>query len=326
MPDLKSGDTEPSEMVSFDDQLISDSQLAMIFAVCHPANSGESQIALALQILCGFSVEEIANAFLSKRDTIKKRLQRARNNLRNTDFQIKTLSTTEIQSRQGTVLKTLYLLFNEGYYSTSGNKFIRKELCSEAIRLMLVLTENPLTNSAQTNALMALMCFQSSRIEARTDENGEVILFDEQDKNLWDMSLIERGIYYLVNATNGKETSKYHLEAGIAYWHTTQHGDKWGNILRLYNQLLLMEYSPITALNRTFAFSKVYGHQMAIAEAEKLGIRESSQYYELLGYLYAQSDKIKAIQYYEAAIKHTKSNTKKATLKREIERLQKIIW
>lgn len=129
---LKPGDTEQSEMVLFSNQLISDSQLAMIFAVCHPANSAESQIALALQILCGFSVEEIANAFLSKRETIKKRLQRARNNLRNTDFQIKTLSKAEIQSRQETVLKTLYLLFNEGYYSTSGNilsvkSFVQKQ-------------------------------------------------------------------------------------------------------------------------------------------------------------------------------------------------------
>lgn len=193
------------------------------------------------------------------------------------------------------------------------------------MRLILVLTENPLTNSAQANALLALMCFQSSRIEARTNEKGEVILFDEQDKNLWDTSLIERGNYYLVNATNGKETSKYHLEAGIAYWHTTQHGDKWENILRLYNQLILIEYSPITALNRTFSFSKVYGYQKAIAEAQKLDLRESSHYFELLGYLYTQSNKSKAIQYYEEAIKHTKSKTEKATLKREVRRLRKAI-
>lgn len=317
---LKSGDTEPGEMVSFSDQLISDSQLAMIFAVCHSTNSGESQIALALQILCGFSVEEIANAFLSKRETIKKRLQRARSNLRNINFQIKTLSKAEIQSRQETVLKTLYLLFNEGYYSTSSNQFIRKEFCSEAMRLNLVLTENSLTNTAEANALMALMCFQSSRIEARTNEHGEVILFDKQDKSLWDKSLIARGNYYLVNATNGKETSKYHLEAGIAYWHTTQHSDKWENILRLYNQLILIEYSPITALNRAFAFSKVYGHKKAIVEAEKLDLIESSQYFVLLGYLYAQSNKLKAIQYYEEAIKLTKSRTEKASLKREIKK------
>src|SRR5690606_31052706 len=153
--------------------------------------------------------------------------------------------------RLDTVLKTLYLLFNEGYFSKINNQLIRKELCSEAARLTLVLTENPLTNTPQTNALLALMCFQSSRLEARTDDQGEAILFEKQDKNLWDASLIQRGNYYLVNATNGNETSKYHLEAGIAYWHTASADEnKWKHILQLYNQLILIEYSPITALNR----------------------------------------------------------------------------
>lgn len=325
IPKLKSDDTELSEIVSYNDQLISDSQLAMMFAVCHPANSGESQIAIALQILCGFSVEEIANAFLCRRETIKKRLQRARSSLRNADFKIKALSKTEIQTRQQTVLKTLYLLYNEGYFSTSSNQFIRKELCSEAMRLNLILIENPLTNTPEANALMALMCFQSSRIDARTDENGEVILFEEQDRNLWDTALIERGNYYLINATNGKETSKYHLEAGIAYFHTTQHSDKWKNILQMYNQLILIEYSPITSLNRAFAYSKVYGQQKAIAEVEKLNLIESCQYYELLGYLYAQSNKPKAIQYYDKAIELTNSMAEKANLKSEIKRLRKAL-
>lgn len=307
--------------IEFSNQFISDSQLAMIFAVCNPANNSENQIALALQILCGFSVEEIANAFLSKRETIKKRLQRARNNLRNTDFQIKSLTKAEIQSRQGTVLKTLYLLFNEGYFSKSSNQFIRKELCSEAMRLNLLLTENSLTNTAEANALLALMCFQSSRIEARTNENGEVILFDEQDKNLWDTSLIERGNYYLVNATNGKETSKYHLEAAIAYWHTTKKNDKWKNILKLYNQLVLIEYSPITSLNRVFAMAKVYGNAKAIAEVEKLKPMDVSYYHSLLGYLYEKIEVEKSISHYKLAISLGHSESEKLSLKNKIEQL-----
>src|SRR5690606_29943110 len=123
----------------------------------------------------------------------------------NDNFQIKKLSTEEIKSRLGTVLKTLYLLFSEGYFSKSNDKQIRIELCSEATRLTLLLTENPLTNQPQTNALLALMCFQSSRLEARTNNKGEAVLFDEQDKDLWDKSLIEKGNYYLVNACNGNE-------------------------------------------------------------------------------------------------------------------------
>lgn len=320
--DLKSSRLKQENDFEFSEQIISDSQLAMIFAVCNPINNSESQVALALQILCGFSVEEIANAFITKTETIKKRLLRARNNLRNNNFEIKALTELEIKARQKTVLQTLYLLFNEGYFSKSNNQFIRKELCSEAIRLNLILTENPLTNTPQANALLALMCFQSSRIEARTNEKGEAVLFDVQDKNIWDKSLIEKGNYFLVNATNRNEISKYHLEAGIAYWHTTDSKDKWKNILQLYNQLILIEYSPITALNRTFAFSKIYGHEKAILEAEKLNLAGNNQYHELLGYLFTKSNIKKAIEHYEKAIKLTKSNTEKRTLKKEIERLK----
>lgn len=322
---IKPNETEAEIDFEFSEQHIFDSQLAMIFAVCNPANSIEAQICLALQILCGFSMEEIANAFLTKTETIKKRLHRARANLRNDNFQIKILSETEIKSRLDTVLKTLYLLFNEGYFSKTNNHLIRKDLCSEAIRLTLLLTENPLTNQPQTNALLAVMCFQSSRLEARTDDKGEVVLFDEQDKKLWDKSLIERGNYYLVNAFIGNEVSKYHLEAGIAYWHTTPTDkNKWQHILQLYNQLILIEYSPITALNRTFAFAKVYGNKKAIIEAEKLNLTGSDYYHELLGYLYSETNIAKAIEHYEQAIRRTKSKTEKQTLTKEIERLRKV--
>ncbi len=320
--DLKQDNTFEEPEFVFSEQIIADSELAMIFAVCNPDNNPENQIALALQILCGFSIEEIANAFISKNETIKKRLQRARNNLRNNSFQIKTLTKPEIQSRQETVLQTLYLLFNEGYFSKSNNQFIRKELCSEAIRLVLTLTENPLTNTSQTNALLALMCFQSSRIEARTNEKGETILFEEQDKSRWDESLIEKGNYYLVEATNQNEISKYHLEAGIAYWHTTNHKNKWKNILQLYDQLILMEYSPIVALNRTFALSKVLGTKKAISEAERLDLAEINQYHELMGYLYSDQNKSKAIEHYEKAIALTNSEPEKQTIKKAIELLK----
>lgn len=320
---LKPTEPEAEPDVDFSHQCISDSQLAMIFAVCNSINATESQICLALQILCGFSVEEIANAFLTKKETIKKRLLRARANLRSDNFQINTISETVIQSRLGTVLKTLYLLFNEGYFSKTNNQAVRKELCSEAVRLTLVLTENELTNTPQTNALLALMCFQSSRLDARTNDKGEAVLFDEQDQRLWDNALIARGNYYLVNACDGNEVSKYHLEAGIAYWHTTPtNQNKWQHILQLYNQLILIEYSPITALNRAFAYAKVYGNEKAIHEAEKLNLAHNSYYHALLGYLYAATDTGQAISHYEQAIKLTKSKTEKQTLAREVDRLK----
>lgn len=321
---IKPDETETDQEFEFSNESISDSQLAMIFAVCNPINPAEAQICLALQILCGFSVEEIATAFLAKSETIKKRLHRARTNLRNDHFQIRSLSETEIKSRLDTVLKTLYLLFNEGYFSKTSNQLIRKDLCSEAIRLALVLTGNSLTDSPKANALLALMYFQSSRLEARTNDKGEAVLLDDQDKSLWDKELIEKGNDYLINACIGNEISKYHLEAGIAYWHTTPTDEnKWQHILQLYNQLILIEYSPITELNRIFAFAQVFGNKEAIAEAEKLHMPENNHYHGLLGYLYIGTDLDKAIEHYQLAIRLTKSKAEKQTLIKEIERLSK---
>ncbi|KAA2240347.1 sigma-70 family RNA polymerase sigma factor [Chitinophaga agrisoli] len=322
--DLQPVDIEAEKPFEYSSQFITDSQLAMIFAVCDPGNSNESQICLALQILCGFSVEEIANAFLTKIETIKKRLLRGRTHLRNCNFQITSLSKTAIKLRLDTVLQTLYLLFNEGYFSRTNDQVIRKELCSEAIRLALVLTENVLTNTSQTNALLALMCFQSSRLEARINDKGEAVLFNEQDKSLWDNTLIEKGNYYLVNACDGSEVSKYHLEAGIAYWHTTGTTEnKWQQILQLYNQLILIEYSPVAALNRAFAFANVYGRQKAIEETEKLQLTDNSYYHNILGYLYESMDLNNAIGHYKQAIALTKSKAGKQTMQKEIDRLKK---
>lgn len=318
--------------IDFTEQTIADSQLAMIFAVCNPANSTQAQISLALQILCGFSVEQIADAFLTKKETIKKRLLRARTNLRNDNFEIEALKEDTIRSRLDTVLRTLYLLFNEGYSSKSNSQLIRKDLCLEAIRLTLILIENPLTDTPETNALLALMCYQASRLDARMNDAGEKILFEQQDRNLWSQELIDKGNYYLVNAFSGSEISpeesfvtKYHLEAAIAYWHTTPVDEnKWEHILQLYNQLIIIEYSPITALNRTFAFAKVYGNERGIREAEQLNLGDNYYYHSLLGYLYADVDVDKAIAHYDKAIGSSKSAVEKKILIEEVERLNKI--
>ncbi len=319
---IKSDDQTTELDFEFTEGKIVDSQLAMIFSVCNPVNSTAAQICLALQILCGFSVEEIANAFLTKTETIKKRLNRARTSLRSNDFRIKRLSESEIETRLEIVLKTLYLLFNEGYFSKSNNQLIRKDLCAEAIRLTLVLTENPLTNTPQANALLALMFFQSSRFDARTNNRGEVILLDNQDRTLWDADLIERGNHYLINACSGNEISKYHLEAAIAHWHTTPNENKWEHILQLYNELILIEYSPITALNRAFAFARVYGNEKAIREAEKLNLTDNNHYYSLLGYLYSTINTDKSISHYKQALALTKSKIEKETLLKEIQRVK----
>jgi RNA polymerase sigma factor (sigma-70 family) len=185
-PELKYSVSE-----SFDPEIdlsaknINDSQLQMMFAICHPCISPESQIGLSLRILCGFGIEEIADAFLSNKETINKRLFRAKEKLRAEKIDIELPADTQMDTRLDSVLATIYLLFNEGYYSLSQNKTIRKELCFEAMRLCKMLVENEATNKPSANALLSLMCFHASRFEARFNKNGETVLYDEQDTGLW---------------------------------------------------------------------------------------------------------------------------------------------
>ena len=202
--------TERSEELTFETSEINDSQLEMLFNICDPSISVVSQISLALQILCGFTVEEIANALLTNTETIKKRLLRAKSKLREHHFQIKTVSPSDIQARLETVLRCLYLFFNEGYFSETNSQFIRKEFCKEALRLTLLLAEHPQTDTPQVNALLSLICFQSSRLEARINTRGENTLYEQQDKSKWDKDLIDRGNYYLVKACEDSQISKYH--------------------------------------------------------------------------------------------------------------------
>jgi RNA polymerase sigma factor (sigma-70 family) len=302
---------------------IVDSQLQMMFAICHPVIPPEAQIGLSLRILCGFGIEEIADAFLSNKETINKRLFRAKEKLRKEKVKIEFPQTGEIDKRLEVVLTTLYLLFNEGYYSLSQNITLRKDLCLEAMRLNYLLVENQSTNKPAVNALLALMCFHASRFEARTSPNGDLVLYEDQDTGLWNEELISKGKLYLNEAATGYKISKYHLEAGIAYWHTIKEDtpEKWADILQLYNRLLLIEYSPIAALNRTYALAKADGKPMAINEAEKLQLIGNHLYYSLLGYLYTGVDNEKAIGHLKKALKLAKSDTDKSAIRKSIDKI-----
>lgn len=295
-------DKEP--VINLSDQNITDSQLQMMFAICHPSISGEAQICLSLRILCGFGINEIAAAFLTSKETINKRLFRAKEKLREEKVRIEFPNETAINDRLQTVATTLYLLFNEGYYSRGQDSTLQKEVCYEAMRLTYFLIENKRTNLPFINALMSIMCFHASRFEARTDSNGETILYRDQDESLWDQELIIRGIHFLNLASQGNEVSKYHIEAGIAYWHTKKKdsAEKWEHILQLYNQLLMIEYSPIAALNRTYALSKANGKAEAIIEAEKLNLTGNQFYHSLLAELYTGMDPVKAIGHLQNAL------------------------
>jgi RNA polymerase sigma factor (sigma-70 family) len=304
---------------------IQDSQLQMMFALCHPSISPEAQIGLSLRVLCGFGIDEIADAFLSNKETINKRLFRAREKLREEKIRIEIPGPAEIDGRLEAVLTTIYLLFNEGYYSVSQDKIVRKELCYEAMRLCQMLIENEQTNLPKVNALLALMCFHASRLEARVDQDGAVVLYDEQDDSLWNTELIAKGVYFLHCSMGGPTLSKYHLEASIAYWSTEKADtpEKWEGVLQLYNQLLQIEYSPIAALNRTFALAKTNGKEAAIVEAEKLKLETNHFYFALLGELYSGIDQQKAMKHFQSAWSLAKTQADKQTLEKKMRTLIK---
>ncbi|QNL51027.1 RNA polymerase subunit sigma [Olivibacter sp. SDN3] len=303
---------------------IADSQLAMIFTVCNPNISHESQIALALHLLCGFGVQEIADAFLSNREVIYKRINRAKEKLKEENIKIAQPSLSQITSRLDTVLTTLYLLFSEGYYSSSQDTTMRKDLCAEAMRMTHLLIENQTTNKPSVNALLALMCFHVSRFDARVNDFGEMILYQDQDEAQWNQELIEQGKRYLNLASHGKELTKYHLEAGIAYWHTHKEDskEKWENILQLYNHLVLEAYSPVAAMNRVFALAKARGNSHAISEAEKLNMDDNHFYFVLLGNLYTNIDNKKAYTHLQTALSLARSASDKAIIQKSMEALR----
>lgn len=324
-PALAAAGEEAGEIIiDLSEQSIADSQLQMMFAICHPSLNAEAQVGLSLRILCGFGIEEIAAAFLTNKETINKRLYRAKETLRQQQVNIELPPVYELEARLEAVLTTIYLLFNEGYYSSSQNVVIRKELCFEAMRLCTMLIENTYTNKPQVNALLSLMCFHASRLDARVNSDGEHVLYEEQDTSLWNKEFISKGIYFLHNATGGSVLSAYHLEAGIAYWATQKEdtAGKWTNVLQLYNQLLLLRYSPVTALNRLYALSKAEGKQSAIKEAEQLQLKDSRFYYSLLGELYTGMNNLKARQYFNEAYALAKTVADKQAIQKRIDKLR----
>ena len=323
LPELKTAaenNIEPTP-IDFSSQNMMDSQLQMMFAVCDPAIASEAQIALALRILCGFGIEEIAEAFLTNKETINKRLTRAKEKLRSEKIKLEMPPGKEIADRLDNVLHIIYLLFNEGYYSSTQNKTLKKDLCFEALHLGLLLTEYSKTNLPKTNALIALMCFHSSRLDARQNEDNETILYDDQDESLWDQELVQKGEYFLDQSAKGNEISSYHLEAGIAYWHCRKEDtpEKWENILQHYNLLLQLNYSPAVALNRTYALYKARGKEKALPEAEKLQLTHNRFYHVLLGELYSGMNDQKAMEHLTTALSLAKSDDEKKIIREKIE-------
>ncbi len=307
--------------IDLSEKNIEDSLLKMLFTVCNPVLSTEAQISLALRVLCGFGIEEIANALLSSKSTINKRLQRAKNNYKKHNIQLALPEAKELTQRQNNVLTIIYLLFNEGYYSATTEKNIKKYLCLEAMRLLYLFLNH--YNTAEANALMALFCFHASRFEAREDELGSPVLYEDQDKSKWNQELILKGEDYLHKSASGNAVSKYHLEASIAFWHTQSKDEqtKWEKILQLYNHLLQIEYSPIAALNRTYALSRANGKEHAIKEALKIDLKDNPLYHSLLAELYKGIDQTKELEHLKIALSLVKTDSEREMLEVRLEKV-----
>lgn len=311
---------EESSSIVITEEVIADSQLRMLFVVCDPNIKIESQICMALRILCGFNIVEIAKALLSNKESINKKLFRAKKLIREKDQLGIELTERAYIDRLDNVLRVIYLMFNEGYYSSCHEETIRSEICWEAMRLSLLLSKQDFLPKPRIHALLALMCFHASRIYARTSESYSSILFTEQDRSKWDLSLIKKGEHYLNLAATGNTVSKYHIEAAIAYWHTTDVSDKWNNILQLYNKLLTIEYSTVIAMNRTFALAMANSVKEAIREAEKLSLGDNHYYYCLLAELYRMDNNTnQELIWLERALHWVVKKSEKALIQNKIE-------
>ncbi len=272
----RSGTQSGPESVHFDDE-IRDDQLRMMFTCCHPDLPRESQVALTLKTLCGFGEEEIAAAYLTSAAAMAKRLVRARKGIREAGISFEIPAGSELSPRLDAVLQTLYLLFNEGYKASRGDELIRQGLCDEAIRLTTLLVEQMLLSGA--------------RLSARVDAEGNLLLLAEQDRSRWDRAMIQRGLAHLNRSAAGEEISEFHLQAGIAYCHCTAASYEttdWQRILTLYDILVETNNSPVVALNRAVAISRVRGPEAGLKAVEVISDHGTLESYYLLHAVTAQ--------------------------------------
>jgi RNA polymerase sigma factor (sigma-70 family) len=322
------GKVYPEEVVELDNMFleseIQDSVLRMIFACCHPSIPEESQIALSLKTLCGLSVYEIAKAFLTSEDTIAKRIYRAREKIQNEKIELEVPSASSLKPRLDNVLRVLYLLFNEGYNSSHPDELIREDICAEAMRLCHSLTQHHVTNIPATNALLSLMCFQSSRLLSRIDELGNIITLKYQDRSSWNQALISKGRDYLDRAAEGEAFSVYHLEAAIAALHASAHSFEqtdWKSVYDLYEILYSMRPSPVVALNKAIASAYAVSHQSALDQLKLIkGLEKHYLYHAALGEVCLALDKKKeALYHFENALQLTSSKSEQQLLKHKME-------
>jgi RNA polymerase sigma-70 factor (ECF subfamily) len=281
------------------DETIGDDELRMVFLCCHPSLPPDARVALSLKVACGFSVREIARAFLASEATIAQRLVRAKRALRAEGITLDLPGGADLAARLDAVLEVVYLLFNEGYKAEGGDDLIRVELCREALRLGRALAASPRTATPAAHALVSLMAFQAARLDARVDADGEIVLLEDQDRSRWDARLIALGFAHLAMSAEGPRMSAYHAQAAIAAIHAgapSAAATNWRAILAGYDDLMAIAPSPVVALNRAIALSKTDGAAAGLAAVEAVEDAPELAGYHLLwsvkGRLLAEAGRI----------------------------------
>jgi RNA polymerase sigma-70 factor (ECF subfamily) len=263
------------------EEQLRDDELRMIFMCCHPEIPQESRVALSLKTVSGFSVREIARAFLAEDAAIAQRLARAKRQIRDQHLTLDPPHGPEMQPRLHSVLEVIYLIFNEGYTAHAGEDLIRTDLCYEALRLASLVAASSIA-TPRAHALMALLAFQAARLPARVDESGDLVLFEHQDRTRWDQHLIQVGFRHFIQSMEGVEVSLYHAQAAIAAVYAAPGPIDWNNILTLYDDLLEMYPSPVAELNRAVAIAKAGRPMEALAELDRLASHPQLRDYYLM--------------------------------------------
>jgi len=306
---------------------IKDGQLRMMFSCCHPRLSEEAQVALMLHILCGFSVDEVAAAFVSTHAAMEKRISRAKKVLARSKRLFDVSGQDEVSVRLPGVQRALYLLFNEGYHGASPQSAVRADLCQEAMRLTGLLLNHPPAATPATHALSALMCLHAARLPTRVDASGDLRRLFEQDRSHWDANLIAEGQRLLDLSASGPELTEYHVEAAIAWVHTTAEGAEdtdWGMVVSLYDKLMAIRPSPVVALNRAIAIAQREGPQRGLEEiyaiADSHRLASYPFYHAALGEFEFRSGKHQiACEHFLAALKLARNTMERRFMEQRID-------
>lgn len=315
---------EPLVDEAFASPVIRDEQLRMMFSCCHPSLDEEVQLALILNILCGFGAHEISSAFLLGKAAVEKRITRGKRALAEAR-RLFELSDADFEARLSTVRRALYLLFNEGYHGASESP-VQSELCREALQLCALLLQHAPAATPTTHALAALFCLHAARLPARLDQAGDLSALVEQDRTKWDAALIDQGFLLLERSASGRELTAFHLEAAIAAQHARAarlEDTDWPSIVELYDRLLALAPSPVVELNRAIAIGECHGPAAGLSALAGIDDRARLARYPFLPAAQAElelraGDRYAARRLFEAALGLARNDAERRFLEKRL--------